>query len=187
MGMTYFKRYRMEIDLADGDLDGPKVPERYRLLPWNAMLLQTHAETKYLSFRNEIDSNVFPCLGELSGCIRLMNEIASKPGFLPETTWIAAYDPPSNGVTAYCGTIQGIKTSDGCGSIQNLGIVAEHRDRGLGTSLLYQALRGFRQAGLDRVSLEVTAENEGAIRLYQRHGFVVVKTVFKAADVAYNT
>jgi hypothetical protein len=67
-----------------------------------------------------------------------------------------------------------------------LGIVAGHRDRGLGTSLLYRALRGFNQPGIDRVFLEVTAENDGAIRLYQRHGFVVVKTVFKAAEVAYN-
>lgn len=186
MGMTYFKRYRMEIDLAGRDLDGPRTPDRYRLLPWNPMLLETHARAKYLSFRNEIDTNVFPCLGELSGCIRLMNEIASKPGFLPEATWLAAYDPPDNVEPEYCGTIQGVKASEGFGSIQNLGIVAGHRDRGLGTSLLYRALRGFNQPGIDRVFLEVTAENDGAIRLYQRHGFVVVKTVFKAAEVAYN-
>ena len=187
MGTTYFKRYRMEIDLAGRDLDWPKIPERYRLLPWNALLLETHARTKYLSFRGELDSNVFPCLGELSGCIRLMNEIASKPGFLPQATWIADYSPANGRSPEYCGTIQGVRTGEGCGSIQNLGIVAGYRDRGLGTSLLYQSLRGFRQAGLNRVSLEVTADNEGAIRLYRRHGFVTVKTVFKAAEVAYNS
>lgn len=184
--MTYFKRYRMEIDLVGRDLGGPEIPERYRLLPWNPVLLETHARTKYLSFREEIDSNVFPCLGEMAGCVRLMNEIVSKPGFLPGATWLAAYDPTEDGRSEYCGTIQGVRTTEGCGSIQNLGIVAGHRDRGLGSSLLYQALRGFRQAGLDRVSLEVTAENEGAIRLYRRHGFATVKTVFKAAEIAYH-
>ena len=40
MGVIYFKRYRMEIGLAGRDLDGPKVPERYRLLPWDATLLE---------------------------------------------------------------------------------------------------------------------------------------------------
>ena len=186
MGLTYFKRYRMEIDLVGRDLSWPTLPEGYRLVPWDASLLEVHAKTKYRSFRAELDSNVFPCLGELSGCMRLMSEISSKSGFLPETTWLAALDSPDNGEPEYCGTIQGIRARNGCGSIQNLGIVAGHRGRGVGTSLLYRALEGFRQAGLDRVSLEVTAENVGAIRLYQRHGFALVKTVFKAAEVAYS-
>jgi ribosomal protein S18 acetylase RimI-like enzyme len=34
--------------------------------------------------------------------------------------------------------------------------------------------------------LEVTAENEGAIRLYRRLGFATVKTVFKVAEAAYS-
>ena len=51
---------------------------------------------------------------------------------------------------------------------------------------MLQALAGFRQAGLTRVYLEVTADNEGAIRLYRRLGFATVKTVFKAVEVAYS-
>ena len=58
-------------------------------MPWEASLLEEFAEAKYLSFRTEIDSNVFPCLGELGGCRRLMSEIARKPGFLPQATWLA--------------------------------------------------------------------------------------------------
>jgi len=60
-----------------------------------------------------------------------------------------------------------------------------HRGLGLGTLLLHRALSGFRSAGLRRVYLEVTSQNSGAIRLYQRLGFRRVKTVYKAADVAY--
>jgi ribosomal protein S18 acetylase RimI-like enzyme len=44
---------------------------------------------------------------------------------------------------------------------------------------------GFRDAGIRRVYLEVTAQNTGAVRLYQRLGFRLIKTVYKAADVAY--
>lgn len=185
MALIYFKRYQMEFDLTGRSLALPKAPSGYRLLPWDAGLLEDHARVKYLSFREEIDSNVFPCLGEFRGCVRLMHEITAKPGFLPETTWIAAHEGTNGRRSQYCGTIQGIKTTNGRGSIQNLGIVAGHRNRGLGTCLLYRALEGFRQAGVQRVTLEVTAENHGAIRLYQRHGFVAVKTVFKPADVAY--
>jgi ribosomal protein S18 acetylase RimI-like enzyme len=185
MELTYFKRYRMEIDLAGRDLSA-QIPDRYRFVPWDESLLDAFAEAKYRSFRGEIDANVFPCLGELGGCRRLMAEIARKPGFLPEATWLAAFVPGDGQKGEYCGTIQGILDHTGMGAIQNLGITPEHRYCGLGTSLLYRALQGFRQAGIHRVHLEVTAQNDGAIRLYRRLGFTTVKTVFKAAEVAYS-
>jgi len=184
MGLTYFKRYRMEIDLAGRDFSRVKVPPGYVLLPWHRSLLEAHAEAKYLSFRGEIDANVFPCLGELEGCRRLMREISRKEGFLPKATWLAVADGGGPGKRRLCGTIQGIRGRNGVGAVQNLGIVARDRDRGLGTSLLYRSLGGFRDSGLEQVYLEVTAENDGAIRLYHRLGFITVKTVFKVAEVA---
>ncbi len=66
--------------------------------------------------------------------------------------------------------------------IQNLGLVPAHRGRGIGTALLLQALHGFRRAGLARAMLEVTAQNEGAIRLYRRLGFRFRKTLYKVLD-----
>lgn len=186
MVLTYFKRYRMEIDLHHWNDSVPGVPAGYVLLPWNKSLLDLHAEAKYHSFRNEIDANVFPCLGELSGCRRLMREISRKGGFLERATWLAVTDTRGQQYREFCGTIQGIRDRAGIGAVQNLGIVPAYRDQGLGSSLLRRALQGFRESGVKRVYLEVTAENEGAIRLYERHGFRNVKTVFKVAEVAYS-
>ncbi len=185
MDLIYFKRYRMQIDLVGRDLSRA-VPNGYRFLPWNPSLLEEFAEAKYLSFHDEIDANVFPCLGELVGCRRLMGEISRKPGFLPEATWLAVHTDPDTQQQEHCGTVQGIRDRGGMGAIQNLGITPSHRDDGLGTCLLFQALRGFRQVGLRRVYLEVTAQNEGAIRLYHRLGFTTVKTVFKTVEAAYS-
>lgn len=185
MDLTYFKRYRMEIDLVDRDLSRP-VPAGYRFLPWDRSLLEEFAEAKYVSFRHEIDAHVFPCLGELAGCRRLMGEITRKPGFLPEATWLAIWTDPRTRRQQRCGTIQGIRDRRGLGAVQNLGITPPHRSGGLGTSLLFQALKGFRGAGLWRVYLEVTAQNEAAIRLYRRLGFSTVKTVFKTVEAAYS-
>jgi ribosomal protein S18 acetylase RimI-like enzyme len=186
MVSTYFKRYRMEADLTGREFPQIAPPPGYRLLAWEAGLLEAHAQAKYLSFRGEIDSHVFPCLGELAGCLRLMQEIAAKPGFVPEATWLAVHDDPlAEGRFAYVGTIQGLDTEQGWGSIQNLGVVPEHRGRGLGKCLLRSALAGFEEVGLHRVSLEVTAENRSAIHLYRDHGFRTIKTVFKSVDVAH--
>jgi hypothetical protein len=193
----YFKRYRMEITLAGRNLAPPRAPAGYRVEAWNPALLDAFAEAKYQSFHSEMDANVFPCLGDIDGCHRLMREIVRKPGFLPETTWLLTYgrDRAPGGTPStlgpgrrpeFCGTVQGIRDASGLGAIQNLGVAPEHRNAGLGTILLFHALEGFRQVGIRRVYLEVTAHNDGALRLYRRIGFVTVKTVYKAVEHVYS-
>ena len=185
MDLTYFKRYRMELSLVGHDYASVETPAGFRFVPWNPSLLDAFAEAKYRSFRGEIDANVFPCLGELAGCRRLMGEIARKPGFIPEATWLVERQAGQGRPAERCGTVQGVRDQSGLGAIQNLGITPACRNCGLGTTLLFKALAGFQRVGLRRVYLEVTAENTGAIRLYRRLGFVTVKTVYKAVEAAY--
>lgn len=194
MGLTYFKRFRMEIDLTRGDFPSAILPPGYRLIPFDQRLIPAHAEAKYRSFRSEMDANVFPSLGDAEGCLRLMTEISRKDGFLPESTWLLAFDSEGGCRWTrsrfeaprfdreYCGTVQGVRDAQGIGSIQNLGIVPEHRGRGLGSLLLGKCLRAFRESGMRRAGLEVTARNESAIRLYRRIGFVKSRTVYKAVE-----
>jgi ribosomal protein S18 acetylase RimI-like enzyme len=183
MGVMYFKRFRMEYDLRDS-LEAPALPSEFRLLPWRPTLLDAHSEVKYRSFRFEIDANVFTCFHTREGCARLMQEIVRRDGFLPQATWLLVRQRPGAARFEPCGTIQGVWDSCGLGSIQNVGVISAHRGRGLGTALIARALAGFREAGLDRAYLEVTAQNTGAFRLYQRLGFRKVKTVYKAAELA---
>ena len=185
MGLTYFKRFRMEFDLSRPLFERPPMPAGYAMLPWRDSLLSAHADVKYRSFCFEIDANVFPCLGDREGCLRLMQEISSREAFLREATWLVTYRATAASDPEPCGTIQGIRDRSGLGAVQNVGIIPEHRRLGLGTSLLYHGLRGFQEVGLRRAFLEVTAQNCGALRLYERLGFRTVKTVYKAAEVAY--
>ena len=185
MGLTYFKRYRLEIPLTGALFDCPSLPAGYSLIAWQPSLLDSHGDTKFRSFCYEIDANVFPCLGDRDGCRRLMDEITRRENFVREATWLLAYQGPGQSTPEYCGTIQGLRDSQGYGAVQNLGVTPMHRSRGLGTALLRQGLNGFRSAGLRRAYLEVTAQNTGAIRLYLALGFRRVKTVYKAVEVAY--
>jgi len=182
MDSTYFKRFRMEADLGR-PLPWPELPPGYRFVPWNEAVLDVHARTKFRAFRDEIDAVVFPCLGSIEGCRRLMREIRNKPGFLPHATWLVARGAVPEDLQ-WCGTIQGVIDRGGVGMIQNIGIVPGHRALGLGTCLIERCLAGFRMHGLQRVSLEVTVENAGAVRLYQRLGFRRVRTVYKVVDEA---
>jgi GNAT superfamily N-acetyltransferase len=184
MGLTYFKRYRMEIDIASSMFSLPDMPRDYEMVSWDESLLEEHAWTKYRCFRQEIDAHVFPCLSNYEGCFRLMQDITRREGFLGPATWLVRCDAGDSG-PEYCGTIQGICNKQGIGALQNIGIAPGHRGRGLGTHMLYRSLLGFRRCGLQRVSLEVTAKNTDAIRLYRRLGFRTLRTVYKTAEVAY--
>ena len=184
MSVTYFKRYRMEIYLKNLFQFETDIPNGYELVPWHPELLDSHAEAKFDSFQGEVDSHVFPCLGESNGCQRLMHEIANKSGFLDQATWLLTYRQDYSNEIVNCGTVQGIVDREGVGGIQNLGIVPEHRDQGLGSRLLFQALHGFRSVGLRKACLEVTAQNSRAVKLYRRLGFRKTKTVYKAVEVA---
>ena len=184
MAVVFFKRYRMQFDLRSATFPELPLPDGFAVHPWEQRLLGSHAEAKFRSFRNELDANVFPCLGHSDGCLRLMREISSRQGFIPEATWLATYQNPQTRRTENCGTVQGIRESVDVGSIQNIGIVEGQRGKGVGSVIVVNSLKGFQEAGIKIVTLEVTAKNVGALRLYERIGFKVLPIVYKSVGVS---
>jgi GNAT superfamily N-acetyltransferase len=181
MTVQYFKRFRMEFDLTRS-FPQAKLPDNCVWVPWNPAEVDRHAWVKFLSFRDEVDSDVFPCLGDYSGCFGLMREIADQVVFAPAATWLVAQQP--DGLPPLdCGTIQGLAASDMLGAIQNVGVAPEFRRQGIGRALVLKCLDGFRTLGLKRVYLEVTAANEAAVELYRHIGFRVTRTMYRSAEL----
>jgi ribosomal protein S18 acetylase RimI-like enzyme len=172
----------MEVDLRRWRRPAATVRPGYRFLSWSPDLMDDHAQVKYQSFRDELDAIVFPCLGDLESCQRLMQEISERDGFVPEATWLALYSPAGTRRIEPCGTIQAIRIDRRRANIQNIGVTPAHRGHGVGATLINAALFGLQQVGVTRVALEVTAQNSAAVRLYRRLGFRVMKTLYKAAD-----
>ena len=159
--MTYIRRFRMDIDLSAARLPQPYLPDGYRWLAWQAPLVNRHASVKYYSFRDEIDSRVFPCLGDFSGCKRLMQEIVRQDTFLADATWLITCDAVSFGDLADCGTIQGLSHSRSLGAVQNVGVVPQHRGLGLGRRLCSSAARVLRGGTRARLSRSHRREHSG--------------------------
>ncbi len=183
MTLTYFKRYRMQFEIADLALNQSPLPEGVVMIPWSDDLVRSHARVKHESFRNEIDATVFPCLAQADGCLKLMNDIRRRSNFVAEATYLAALRDPLTGVLSPVGTIQGLLASPVDGAIQNIGIVPQARGKGIGRALITASLGGFAMVGCSRVQLEVTTQNTSAIRLYERIGFKRIETVLKMSDV----
>lgn len=184
MSTTYYKRFRMEFDFRRATVPEPRLPEGYDWVAWHPSLSQRHARVKYECFRDEVDSQVFRSLYDLPGCERLMADIASHNGFVREATWLVRFTGNEFHGPLLCGTIQGLRTSRWLGSIQNVGVIPEHRGQGLGRALVFRALEGFRSTGLHRVALEVTAANSHAVDLYRQLGFKHVSTSYREVHTA---
>lgn len=58
------------------------------------------------------------------------------------------------------------------GRIGLVGIAAHAQGRGIGSALMLSALRWFADEGATRVEVVTQRRNEGALRLYERYGFV---------------
>jgi len=61
------------------------------------------------------------------------------------------------------------------GWISGVGVLAEHRRRGIASAMVRRLVEGARQAGVREISLEVIAQNTPAWRLYAEAGFDVTR------------
>jgi len=187
MSVRYLKRVKMEFDFRWGVPERARLPKGFHWRPWSPQLIRTHADVKFRSFRNELDSLVFPALGTYSGCENLMQGMSKHSGFLPQATWLIEAEGGSLSGPIPCGTIQGLERSTTLGTIQNVGVIPAYRGKGLGRALLLKALAGFRSCGLLRVTLEVTEENEPAMRLYESIGFRAISTSYREVEFPFET
>lgn len=176
-------RYRMEADLRRLRLRPFLTPE-FRLVPWSTAvgavetLAARHAAAKHAAFRGERDAEIFPCFRTTESCLDLMRRIVRRPNFLPKATWLARRVDglgPAD-LDGDVGTIQGLRLSPTIGAVQNVGVVPAARGCGVARALLLRAMIGFRDSGLSRASLEVTATNHPAVELYRSIGFRIVRT-----------
>jgi ribosomal protein S18 acetylase RimI-like enzyme len=61
--------------------------------------------------------------------------------------------------------------------LSNLAVYQEYRGQGVGTGLLEKAEEEAKAMGLEKLSLYVEVDNPGAIRLYEKYGFIKVDEV----------
>ena len=180
MSVRYIKRLQMIFEFRRTPISPTPVPlpDGFQFVPWSSSLLRAHAEVKHQGFRNDSDADVFPTFRQFDRCLRLMEAIASSNSFVPEATLLISHgSPPVAG--EYVANIQGMRLSNEAAAIQNVAVVPAFRRQGLGGAIVFAALQAFRSLGVEKVSLDVTADNHPAIRLYERVGFRAVRVHFK--------
>ena len=85
---------------------------------------------------------------------------------VPETRryWVAEV---GGAVVGYAGVMVVGNEAD----VQTIAVAPDHRGAGLGASLLSQVVTEAQQRNCSQIVLEVAADNEAALHLYERYGF----------------
>jgi ribosomal-protein-alanine N-acetyltransferase len=74
------------------------------------------------------------------------------------------------------------------GHVVSIAVVPEHRNKGIGSSLLEKALEGFKEYQVSETFLEVRESNKVAIDLYQKFGFNTsrrIKGYYRDGETAF--
>lgn len=172
--IEYVKRQRMRCVLP-ASIQVPALPARHRWHAWNDTLVDTFAEVLCRGFADSTDAQLFPSLGSITGCRMLVRAVRESSGFCSMATWLI------EGPSGLAGVVLGLVDYGG-GNIQNIAVVPESRERGLGRTLMCKALQGFVAAGIRRAELEVTVSNRSALALYRRLGFQSYKTTYRSLE-----
>jgi ribosomal protein S18 acetylase RimI-like enzyme len=168
----------MVFDFTKTPLVPPQLPAGYWFVPWSKNLTEAHGNVLHRSFQDDIDGTIFTTFQQVNRCVSLIEMVAQSPSFLPETSLMTATGTP-DGLCEYVATIQGLKLSDEIGAVQNVGVLSDYRQQGIGTNLVRAALQAFQNAGLKKVTLEATAENVPAMRMYSGIGFTTFNTYLR--------
>ena len=168
----------MQLDLRSR-LEAPELPDGYQYVPWQPQFQERHAQVQWRAFRDDVDGQLFHCLSNLAGCRRLLRDMVHHSQFSEQVTWLVQFRPSPDWPADDCAMIQGLMRTGRTGAIQNVGVVPEHRGYGVGRAVLLRALHGLRSCGARRATLEVTASNHHAVRLYLTLGFQVMRVLYR--------
>jgi ribosomal-protein-alanine N-acetyltransferase len=94
-------------------------------------------------------------------------EFRSELAGVPETRWYTVAEDESGELAGYAG----LRVVDGTADIQTVAVAPAHQRRGLGTLLLGALIDEALRRRATEMLLEVRADNEPALALYERHGF----------------
>jgi ribosomal protein S18 acetylase RimI-like enzyme len=130
----------------------------------------------HLKNANEINENLVPWL---------METIDDSFGYL-----YSAY--LEDELVGYCGMYHNTPSSnpeiqipDYC-KIADIIVSKEHQRKGIGRALMTEMLNKVNELGIDRTKLEVSVNNNQAIKLYESFGFQIEDTIENFYDLTDN-
>lgn len=147
----------------------------FLLAPWEQKHDRQAAQLLYHAYRDHVDAVINDQYGSVEGSTRLLENIVHHRGcgkYLAQSSLVAIHRP----TWKLAGLLALTAVHSSTAHIPQVAIGREFQGLGLGTAMMKLSLAGLARSGYREVSLTVTDQNSGAVRLYERLGFETLRT-----------
>ena len=158
-----------------GDLAQAVARNSIDIISWERSYNDDAAEMLYQSYRNHVDALINDQYASVMGATRLVENIYNNQGcgdFMARVSRMALHRPTQS--LAGILTVTAVRAQTA--HIPQVGVGPSFQGMGVGTAMMEAAFQDLAAEGYEQVTLTVTDENAGAVRLYQRLGFESFKT-----------
>ena len=174
-GFRLHTRKFMLLDLRKTPREIPSINSGFRVERWNDRYFEPCAKLIYLAYANHIDGEINDQYRSRTGALKFLKNIIHLPGcgqFLQNASFVLRH-PGSDDLV---GAVLTSEVSAGVGHTTQICIQPGYQGHGLGRALMNASEEALRSMHYKELSLTVTAENRGAVELYEKLGFVTLKS-----------
>jgi len=174
-GFRLHMRKFMLLDLRKTPKEAPSINSGFRVERWNDRYFDPCAKLIYLAYANHIDGEINDQYRSRHGALKFLKNIIHLPGcgqFLQNASFVLRHP----GSDELVGAVLTSEVSPGVGHTTQICIQPGYQGHGLGRALMHASEEALRSMHYKELSLTVTAENRGAVELYEKLGFVTIKT-----------
>ena len=174
-GFRLYSRQFMLLDLLKTVDPVPSMNSGLRIDRWNDRYFEPCAKLIYLAYSNHVDGDINDQYRTRHGALKFLKNIILLPGcgqFLPNASFVL-HQPGSDELA---GAILTSEVSAGVGHTTQICVMPGYQGHGFGRTLMLTAAETLRALKFGELTLTVTTENRTAVHLYERLGFLKVRT-----------
>jgi ribosomal protein S18 acetylase RimI-like enzyme len=174
-GFRLYTRQFMLLDLNKQSHGKAGASAGMRLNRWNDRYFEACAKLIYLAYADHVDGDINDQYRSKSGALKFLKNIILLPGcgqFVPGASFVL-HEPGSEEIVAAVLTSE---VSSGVGHTTQLCVLPGYQGHGLGRMLMQTSADALRSMKFRELTLTVTSENSGAVKLYEGLGFHVIRS-----------
>jgi ribosomal protein S18 acetylase RimI-like enzyme len=174
-GFRLHTRQFMLLDLNKNSDRAASPGANFKLDRWNDRYFDPCAKLIYLAYANHIDGDINDQYRSRNGALKFLKNIILLPGcgqFQPSASFVLRH-PGSDDLI---GAVLTSEVAEGVGHTTQICVQPGFQGHGLGRLLMQTSADALRSLRFKELSLTVTAENHTAVQLYEKLGFITIKS-----------
>jgi ribosomal protein S18 acetylase RimI-like enzyme len=174
-GFHLYTRQFMLFDVHKSPPFRPGLSSGMRLDRWNDRFFEPCAKLIYLCYADHVDGEINDQYRSRAGALKFLKNIILLPGcgqFVPSASFVLR-QPGADDLIAAVLTSE---VSSGVGHTTQICVLPGYQGHGLGRMLMQTSIEALRSMKFRELTLTVTTENRSAVQLYEKLGFVTIRT-----------